>query len=224
MTRIAPSILSADFAKLAADVAVVAPQADLLHIDVMDGHFVPNITLGPPVVRSLRAHTDLYFDCHLMIANPGEYLEAFKLAGANSCSVHLEAGETDALIVQMRNLGLDVGLGVNPDTPYEAFEPYLDKIDMLLVMTVFPGFGGQSFIGEVMPKLEHARNEIERRDLRVSIEVDGGIDATTGPIAAKHGADTFVAGSAIFAQADPLEAAARIREAIDAVKQVREAS
>ena len=221
MVRIAPSILSADFANLAAEVAKVAPQTDLLHVDVMDGHFVPNLTIGPPVIKSLRKHTDLYFDCHLMMSKPGEYLEAFKSAGANSCSVHLEAGDTDALIEQLRDLDLDVGLGVNPDTPLEAFEQYLDKIDMLLVMTVQPGFGGQAFKSEVMPKLRAARELIDARDLNVSIEVDGGIDIDTAPQAVDNGADTLVAGNAIFAAADPLEAASKLREAADAVMRTR---
>src|SRR5215475_13221793 len=115
----------------------------------MDGHFVPNITVGPPVVKSLRRHTDIYFDCHLMISEPGKYLEAFKKAGASSCSVHVEVGETAELINEMRALGLDVGLGVNPSTPFEAFEEFLPQIDMLLIMTVVPGFGGQAFMSEV---------------------------------------------------------------------------
>ncbi len=221
MNRIAPSILAADFSDLAAEVAKVQPDVDLLHVDVMDGHFVPNITLGPPVVKSLRQRTDLYFDCHLMIQNPGQYLEAMKDAGANGCTVHHEVGNTDELLKQMRNLGLDVGLAVNPDTGFEAYEPYLDRIDMLLVMTIFPGFGGQPFMTDVMPKLRHTREEIDRRGLSVAIEVDGGITATTGPVAARNGADTFVAGTAIFAQADPAEAARQLRHALDAVRFVR---
>lgn len=221
MNRIAPSILAADFSDLAAEVAKVQPDVDLLHVDVMDGHFVPNITLGPPVVKSLRQRTDLYFDCHLMIQNPGQYLEAMKDAGANGCTVHHEVGNTDELLKQMRNLGLDVGLAVNPDTEFEAYEPYLDRIDMLLVMTIFPGFGCQPFMADVMPKLRHTREEIDRRGLSVAIEVDGGITATTGPVAARNGADTFVAGTAIFAQADPAEAARQLRHALDAVRFVR---
>ena len=213
--RIAPSILSADFAALAAAVAEVAPDADLLHVDVMDGHFVPNLTIGPPVVKAIRSHTDLYFDCHLMMTNPGEYLEAFQRAGANGCTVHVEIGGTADLIAQMRALNLDVGLAANPDTPFAAVAPFLDQIDLLLLMTVFPGFGGQAFMGEVMPKVGAARAEIDRRGLPVAIEVDGGIDVHTGPIAAQAGADVFVAGSAIFGQAHAGEAAARLRSACD---------
>ena len=211
--RIAPSILSADFAELGAAVAAVAPQADMLHVDVMDGHFVPNLTIGPPVVKSLRKHTDLYLDCHLMITNPGKYLEAFKSAGADGCSVHVEVGGTAALIDQMRGLGLDVGLAVNPDTPFEAYERWLDRIDLLLLMTVFPGFGGQKFMAEVMPKVERTRAEIDRRALKVAIQVDGGIDVNTVPVAYQAGATVFVAGNAIFGKADPAAAARSIREA-----------
>src|SRR3954469_24736078 len=130
MARIAPSILSADFADLATHIDCVAPQADLLHVDVMDGHFVPNLTIGPPVVAAIDRHTDLYLDCHLMITNPADYLEAFRKAGADGCSVHVEVGGAPALIRQMRDLGLDVGLAVNPKTPFEAVEPYLADVDL----------------------------------------------------------------------------------------------
>lgn len=211
--RIAPSILSADFAELGAAVAAVTPQADMLHVDVMDGHFVPNLTIGPPVVKSLRKHTDLYLDCHLMMTNPGKYLEPFRSAGADGCSVHVEVGGTSALIDQMRDLGLDVGLAVNPDTPFEAYQRWLDRIDLLLLMTVFPGFGGQKFMGEVMPKVAQTREEIDRRGLHVAIQVDGGIDVNTVPVAYRAGATVFVAGNAIFGQGDPADAARRIRDA-----------
>ncbi|MDQ1444855.1 MAG: ribulose-phosphate 3-epimerase [Acidimicrobiaceae bacterium] len=215
--RIAPSILSADFAALAHAVDAVAPEADMLHVDVMDGHFVPNLTIGPPVVRSLRKHTDLYLDCHLMMTNPGSYLDAFKKAGADGCSVHVEIGGTADLIGQMRDLGLDVGLAVNPDTPYEAYGRWLGDIDLVLLMTVFPGFGGQQFMAEVMPKLERTRAEITRRGLAVAVQVDGGIDVATAPVAAAAGADVFVAGNAIFGTGlDPAAAARRIRVAADA--------
>ena len=200
--RIAPSILSADFAALAAAIETVKPETDLLHVDVMDAHFVPNLTIGPPVVRSLRRHSpDLYFDCHLMMDNPASFLDDFKDAGANGCTVHVEIGGTDDLI----------GLAANPDMPFDAVEPFLDKIDLLLLMTVFPGFGGQSFIADVMPKVEQARAEIDRRGLRVALQVDGGVNEKTLPLAAKAGADTFVAGNAIFGANDPLAAARRLR-------------
>jgi len=214
MARLAPSILSADFAALAREIDDVTPEADLLHVDVMDGHFVPNLTIGPPVVKSLRAHTRLYFDCHLMIDNPSEYLEAFADAGANGCSVHVEIDGTAELCAEMRRLRLDVGLAVNPETPFEAAEPFLEQIDLLLLMTVHPGFGGQSFMHEVMPKVARARAEIDRRGLQVALQVDGGIDEHTGPVAAAAGADTFVAGNAIFGADDALGAARRLRAAI----------
>lgn len=211
--RIAPSILAADFACLGDAIATIEGAADMLHVDVMDGHFVPNLSIGPPVVASIRKHTSMYLDCHLMMTDPGDYLEAFKRAGADGCSVHVEVGHTDELIVQMRDLGLDVGLAVNPDVPFEAFASYLDRIDLLLLMTVFPGFGGQSFMDSVMPKVTEARQYIDAHDLRVALQVDGGIDRTTVAIAAAAGADVFVAGTAIFGQSDPAAAAAGIRAA-----------
>jgi ribulose-phosphate 3-epimerase len=211
--RIAPSILSADFARLGDEINRVAPEADVLHVDVMDGHFVPNLTIGPPVVASIRRHCDLYFDCHLMMDNPGEYLSAFRDAGANGCSVHLEIGGTDELIAQMRELGLDVGLAVNPETPFERCEPWLDRVDLLLLMTVHPGFGGQHFKAEVVPKISLARAAIDELGAPVVLEVDGGIDAGTAPVVAVAGARQLVAGSAIFGQDDPVAAAHRIREA-----------
>jgi ribulose-phosphate 3-epimerase len=214
--RVAPSILSADYARLAEEIASVRAEADLLHVDVMDAHFVPNITIGPPVVAWVRRHTDLYLDCHLMMDNPGQYLEAFRDAGADGCSVHVEVGQTAGLISQMRDLGLGAGLAVNPETPFEDFEPWLAELDLLLVMTVHPGFGGQSFIGETVPKLARARSAVEEAGLSVDIQVDGGIDAVTAPVAVGAGARILVAGSAVFGQSDRLEAARRIREAGEA--------
>ncbi len=211
--RVAPSILAADFGKLAAAVSEIDAETDWLHVDVMDGHFVPNVSIGPPVVQSLRGYSNKFFDCHLMMSEPGRYLEAFKKAGADGCTVHVEVGGTAQLIQDARDLGLRVGLAANPDTPFEKVAPFLDDIDLLLLMTVFPGFGGQSFMSEVMPKVTEARREIERNALAVDLEVDGGIDQNTISVAVEAGANVFVAGSAIFSRPEPLEAAHSLREA-----------
>ena len=211
MIHIAPSILAADFAHLGDAISQVEGAADSLHVDVMDGHFVPNLTIGPPVVASLRKATHLPLDCHLMMTNPGEYFEAFAKSGATSCSIHVEIGDTPALIAAMRDLGLGVGLAVNPDGDYDLVKPFIGDIDLLLVMSVFPGFGGQSFIAGALDTVRAARADIDARGLSTVIQIDGGIDNATIGAAAAAGVDNFVAGTAVFRQADPAEAIAELR-------------
>ncbi len=207
--RIAPSILSADFAALAAAIDRVAPETDVLHVDVMDGHFVPNLTIGPPVVAAINRHTDLTLDCHLMMTNPGDYLEAFRKAGADWISVHVEVGGTAELIAEMRRLGVCPGVAVNPETPFEAVAPYLASVDHVLVMTVHPGFGGQSFLESVVPKIRQVAAALD--GLPAFVEVDGGIDLETIATAASAGASCFVAGNAVFGRPDPGEAVRELR-------------
>jgi ribulose-phosphate 3-epimerase len=214
--KIAPSILAADFAELAAEVERVADASDLLHVDCMDGHYVPNLTIGPPVVKSLRARTDLYLDCHLMVSNPGDLLDAFADAGADGCTVHVELGDPRPLFDRIRSLGMRVGLTLEPETPYAAVEPYLGEIDVLLVMSVHTGFGGQPFIAEVLDKALAAREAIDARGLGVELEIDGGITIDTAPLAAAAGVDILVAGTAVFRQPDPAGAARALRAVAEA--------
>ncbi len=210
--RIAPSILAADFAHLARDIEAISEHIDLLHVDVMDGHFVPNISLGPPVISSLRRATDLYLDCHLMITDPLTYLEPLKTAGANGVTVHIEAvPDPTAVVDEAGDLGLDVGLVINPPTPVSAIEPYLEVANMVVVMSVHPGYGGQSFIEAVLPKIEHLREIIDSRALTTDIEVDGGIDLRTAAPARDAGANVFVAGTSVFRADDPVAAVRAMR-------------
>jgi ribulose-phosphate 3-epimerase len=211
--KVAPSILSADFACLADEVERVTPEADLLHVDVMDGHFVPNLTIGPPVVASLRARTELFLDCHLMVDNPGVLLADFAEAGADRCIVHVELGDPQPLFQELRDLGVGVGLTLNPETPVEHVLEHLDQVDLVLVMSVHPGFGGQHFIPDVLEKVRILRRSIDEQGLPVEIEIDGGVKVDTAPEAAAAGVDILVAGSAIFDAPDQAAAARAIRDA-----------
>jgi ribulose-phosphate 3-epimerase len=213
--QIAPSILSADFARLAEALGMIERGGgDIVHVDVMDGHFVPNLTIGPPVVRSLRKATSLPLDCHLMIEQPQRYVDSFLDAGANMISVHVEADpHLNRTLEQIRSGGARAGIAINPATPPELLGAALDDCDYVLVMTVNPGFGGQKFIPGVVHKIVKLREMILERGGRVVIEVDGGIDPGTAGDVVRAGASILVAGSAVFGRPDPAEAIEEIRRA-----------
>ncbi|MHB1651090.1 MAG: ribulose-phosphate 3-epimerase [Desulfitobacteriaceae bacterium] len=215
MIQIAPSILSADFAHLAEQVNMIeAAGADLLHIDVMDGHFVPNITIGPAVIHSLRRDCRLHFDVHLMIEKPERFISDFAAAGADHLTVHLEAtSHLHRVVQQIKDLGLTAGIALNPATPLSGLKYILDDLDRVLLMTVNPGFGGQKFIPAVLSKIAELQRELAMREPSCSIEVDGGINATTAQAVTKAGARILIAGAAIFADPDPAQALQAIRRA-----------
>jgi ribulose-phosphate 3-epimerase len=213
--RLAASILNADFARLGEELARLEPHLDYLHLDVMDGHFVPNLSFGAPVIRSLRRVSSLFFDCHLMVTNPIARFEEMQKAGANLVSVHIEVyPDPSAAAAAARGLGMQFGLVLNPPTPFAALAPFLELCDLLLVMSVNPGFGGQGFIPEVLDKVAAARKLIDSRGLSADIEVDGGITPETARLARRAGADAFVAGTAVFRAPDPVAAVRDLRAAV----------
>ena len=216
VTQLAPSILSADFARLADEAARVEDVADLLHVDVMDNHFVPNLTLGPVVVEALRRATTLPLDLHLMIADPDRWAPEYVGLGASLVTFHVEAAADPVRTARaIRSNGGRAGLALKPGTPLAPYVEILPEFDMVLVMTVEPGFGGQRFISEMLPKIREARRAIANLDLDMWLEVDGGINADTAAQCAEAGADVFVAGSAVFDAADPAAAGAAIKAAAD---------
>ena len=217
--RIAPSILSADFARLADEMAEVADVVEMLHVDVMDGHYVPNLTIGPPVVKSIRAATDRFLDCHLMITDPATYAPQFVSAGADSVTFHPEVEDDPAaLIDRLHEQGAQVGVAVRPHQPLSLVTDLLDRIDLLLVMTVQPGFGGQAFMEDVVPKIAEAHQWRVEHGAGFRLEVDGGISRDTIGQTVQAGADTFVAGNAIYATSDR---PAAVRELVEIAEQAR---
>lgn len=211
--QIAPSILAADFARLADEVSSVAEVADAVHVDVMDGHFVPNLTIGLPVVEALRRHTALPLDCHLMIDEPDRFATGYAEAGARNVTIHIEAASAPIRTLRaIRAAGARAGLALNPATPVEPYGDLLAEVDMLLVMTVEPGFGGQPFLDAVLPKLRRARQLVRGSESQVMLQVDGGVDAETIERCASAGADVFVAGSAVYSDEDPTKAVRTLRE------------
>jgi len=214
--KIAPSILASDYVRLAEQLRELRSRIDLVHVDLMDGHFVPNLSIGPPVVASLRTHTDLFLDCHLMVTDPGAWLDDLANAGADLCSVHVELGDPTPLLERVRSLGMRAGVVIDGPSPFELVEPYLDdRIDLLLVMTIKAGFGGQAFQPEQLSKVERAARIREQRGASFHIEVDGGVKVDTAPLVARAGADVLVSGTGIFHQPDPAAAAQAIREAAE---------
>lgn len=203
MVLVAPSILSADFSKLGEEIkAVEHAGADWIHIDVMDGHFVPNITIGPVVVSKIRKISDIFFDVHLMIENPGKYVEQFAKAGADLITIHAEAcDDILSTINKVKDLGCKVGVSINPETSLDVIKEIIQNVDLVLIMSVHPGFGGQGFIKDVLPKIKKTRDIISKIDKEIYLEVDGGINDKTAKTAVEYGADVLVAGNFVFTSA-----------------------
>lgn len=210
--KIAPSLLAADFSRLGEEIAAIEHDADLLHLDIMDGHFVPNITFGMPVIESIRKGSELPFDCHIMTTNPSEYLEELRASGADLITMHIEAlPDPTQAIERARKLEVGIGLVISPHTPFSALEPWVEECDMVLIMSVHPGFGGQSFIPDVLGKVEEARKWVDSHGLATDVQIDGGINPENASTVVSAGANVLVAGSSVFGQADPADAVRRLR-------------